>query len=85
MGTIRVKKTVLADAIQINSPEDERIVLQWLEEMTGNPSEGAYLDDLKESGAYLLRDDGDKLIYVMSKAHFEKNYERVDDPFTFTS
>jgi hypothetical protein len=77
MGTIiTVRKTQQAEAIQINSPEEEEVVRGWLSAM--GMSDHAGIDPLKEQKFWFLKDAGSVIVYVVSAEDFAAQYEEVE-------
>lgn len=76
MGNIRVvTKTQLSEAIQINTPEEEAVVREWLSGMgVVDPD----LKPLQEKNFWFLRDEGSEIVYLSSAEDFEKNFKTED-------
>lgn len=99
MGTIiTARKVRLAEAIQINSPEEEETVLQWIREeietQTGEQLDENFtvdLEELKEAHVYFMRDHGSSIVYITPPADFlsffeevsEEELKNINDPFKF--
>lgn len=80
MSIITVRKTRLAEAIQINTPEDESIVRQWLiESGMLDEADEADLEELKAQRVYFLRDQGSPIVYLTTAEDFTTYFEQVED------
>lgn len=90
MATLTVRKTRLAEAVQINTPQDEKTVRRWISEYAEDPDAGetADLEELKSQHVYFMRDLGSPIIYITASADFLNFFEEVneaeeDHGFTF--
>lgn len=78
MSILKVRKTIISEAIQINSPEDEAQVREWLKEFLGEATaQAANLEQLKSSRVYFMRDSGSPIVYITGVGEFEKDYEEA--------
>lgn len=76
MGNIRVvRKTQLSEAIQINTPEEEAVVREWLSAMGVVDAD---LKPLQEKNFWFLRDEGSEIVYVSPEEDFKQTFETVD-------
>jgi hypothetical protein len=83
---INVRKVRHAEALQIDSPEDEKIVRGWLAEQYGEEfAEDAEISNLIQHHAWFLRDVGSPIVYVTSAEEFPQIFEEVDPEDTVES
>jgi len=79
MSLLRVRKTRITEAIQITTPDDEKIVRSWLVEWTGQADEIFDLENLKQQHIYFMRDEGSPIVYITASADFLTFFEEVDE------
>lgn len=79
-----VSKVILSEAVQIRTPEDEKIVRKWLGDWRpGQLGHEADLEALKEARVYFLRDEGSPIVYICTEEEFKNNFKEVDNSFKF--
>jgi hypothetical protein len=84
---VTIQKTITADAVQINSPEEDAVVRSWLTEMFEQGIEGISRQEAEElsraqelapvieAGAYFARDVGSVVVYIITPEEFSSAYE----------
>jgi len=88
MGRIvRIQKTLLADAIHMDTPEDERTIREWFAEhfeALGESAAEAFasavaidLSDLTQNDFWVARDFGTKILYFIPGDSFESNFQVI--------
>lgn len=88
---ITIQKTVTAQAVKINSPEEDALVREWLAEMFEqgidgiSPQEAVELAQSQElapvidAQAWFARDNGSPVVYIIPPEQFVVNFEEISE------
>lgn len=73
---IKVKKSVISEAVLITDKASEFLVREWLEGMGVTDAD---LQDLINRRVWFMRDPGSEIVYLVPGETFEKNFEQVEE------
>lgn len=88
---VLIKKTISAEAIQVNSPEEDARVREWLSEMFLVGIEGISQEEAVElaqaqelspvidAKAWFARDIGSQVVYIIPPEDFIVQFEEVSE------